>query len=120
MDLMKGVEVENLQTRCVIVFIKTMFFIVILHQVSSAFPKSASGAGDINFDNNINFCGITMKITPTTISTITTKQGGPCGTKLARQLSVSSDSRYLRSSWDIFMVDLFFSFPTFANVVNSC
>ena len=72
MDLMKGVEVENLQTRCVIVFIKTMFFIVILHQVSSAFPKSASGAGDINFDNNINFCGITMKITPTTISTITT------------------------------------------------
>ena len=68
MDLMKGVEVENLQTRCVIVFIKTMFFIVILHQVSSAFPKSASGAGDINFDNNINFCGITMKITPTTIT----------------------------------------------------
>ena len=71
MDLMKGVEVENLQTRCVIVFIKTMFFIVILHQVSSAFPKSASGAGDINFDNNINFGGITMKITISTITTIT-------------------------------------------------
>ena len=72
MDLMKGVEVENLQTRCVIAFIKTIFFIVILHQVSSAFPKSASGAGDINFDNNINFGGITMKITIiSTIKTIT-------------------------------------------------